>query len=108
MTDDPRAQTTARDLAAGSNAYARYGIAVGWKTYSGSKMPSWFNLGPQVQSGWIAVGRLIEDAVSRETELVPPLVAVLIDEVDHHGAAHSPNRIRELVRALKEVYGYGA
>lgn len=108
MTDDLRAQTTARDLAAGSNAYARYGAAVGWKTHDGRAMPPWFDLGPQVQSGWIAVGRLIEDAVSRETALVPPLVAVLIDEVDHYGAAHSPNRIRELVRALKEVYDYGS
>jgi hypothetical protein len=105
---DPRTETSPQDVAAGSNAYAAYGCAVGWKTHDGRSMPPWFDLGPVVQSGWIAVGKVQRDAVSRETLLVPPLVAVLIDEYDHHGLAYSPNRVGELVRGLKEVYGYGS
>lgn len=104
----PGRETHAQDMGDGSRAYATYGAAVGWKTHDGRPMPPWFDLGPTVQAGWMAVGRQARDDVSRETSLVPPMVAVLIDEVDHHGAAHSPHRIQDLVRALKEVYDYGS
>lgn len=106
--DDPRARHSAQDMGHGSRAYAMYGAAVGWKTHEGRPMPPWFDLGPTVQAGWMAVGRMIEDTVSRETSLVPGLVAVLIDECEHENAAHRPARIMELVRGLKEVYGYGS
>lgn len=105
---DQRIGPTAQELEAGVNAYAAYGAAVGWKTYSGAPMPPWFDLGPQVQSGWVAVGRLQTEAVSRETSLVPPLVAVLIDEHQSADGHLSATRVTELVRALMEVYGYGS
>lgn len=103
---DPRKQHTADDTRRGSEAYAAYGAAVGWKTHDGRPMPPWFDLGPLVQGGWMAVGRMQRDAVSRETSLAPPLVCVLIDE--HAEGRLTPNRLTELVRGLKEVYGYGS
>lgn len=110
--DDPRTQTTARDMGDGSRAYATYGAAVGRKTHDGRQMPPWFDLGPTVQAGWIAVGRQARDDVSRETSIVPPLVACLIDEFDpgtqSQGSHMDPVRLREIIDGLKEVYGYGS
>lgn len=100
------------EISAGSNAYATYGAAVGWKTHDGRPMPPWFDLGPQVQAGWIAVGRAKTEAVSRETSRCPDLVACLIDEFDpgdeSRGSHMDPVRLAEIVQGLKEVYGYGS
>lgn len=106
--DVSRETSTAQEMAAGSRAYAAYGAAVGWKTHDGRQMPPWFDLGPQVQRGWIAVGRQALDDVSRETsrlDVAPDLVAVLIDE---YADGISPERLAELVDAMRERYGYGA
>jgi hypothetical protein len=104
MTDSP-ALSKAQEMALGSRAYATYGAAVKWRTHDGRQMPPWFDLGPTVQAGWIAVGRQGADDVSRETSSVPDLVAVLIDE---HGEGVSPERLAELVQAMRERYGYGS
>lgn len=107
MTD-----VSAQSMGDASRAYAAYGAAVGWRTHDGRKMPPWFDLGPSVQAGWAAVGKLIRDDVSRETSVAPPLVACLIDEFDpgdeSRGAYIDPVRLAEIVQGLKEEYGYGS
>ena len=105
-------ETHAQDMGDGSRAYATYGAAVGWKTHDGRPMPPWFDLGPTVQAGWIAVGRQARGDVSRETSRCPDLVACLIDEfdtgTDSQGSYIDPVRLREIIDGLKEVYGYGS
>lgn len=99
MTD-----STAHDTGEGSRAYTAYGTAVRWKTHDGRPMPGWFDLGPTVQAGWIAVGKLITGDVASERARCPDLVCVLIEEWRD---GISPDRLAELVVAMRDHYDYG-
>ncbi len=54
------------DEGLGSLAYRSYGQQVGWKTFTGTPMPSWAEQNEKLKEAWNTAAQAVADKVQRD------------------------------------------